>query len=162
MYIEVVPLGKSIFMPLFVFTSRCNVIFKFPFISFNRQQPGCLHIDMKILHPTKAQKEKPSGCVTTASWLTQKSLDQRGKFSIFCFCINPMLSTDPNTYLISPVPMFKGFRPFLARFLTLQQYPSPPFLSNLQCPVTVCTVVLCSTNTICCPWRDIDGYTLPP
>lgn len=42
----------------------------------------------------------------------------------------------------------------------LQVTPPPPFFFfNFQCPVAVYTV-LCSTNTICCPWRD--GYMLPP
>lgn len=75
MCIEIIPLGKSIFMPLRLFTSRCNVIFQFSFISSNRQQFGSLHIDMMILHPTKAQKQKPSACVTIASWFIEKSLD---------------------------------------------------------------------------------------
>lgn len=54
MQTEVIPLGKSIFIPSCLVTSRFNVIFQFSFISFNRLQCGCLYIDVETLHSTKA------------------------------------------------------------------------------------------------------------
>lgn len=75
MCIEVIPVGKSIFMPLCLFTSRRNVVFQFPFISFQQAVAWLFVHWYEDLNPRQAQHQKPSGCVAAASWYIQKSLD---------------------------------------------------------------------------------------